>query len=696
MKKISYIILLVALACWSWTARATAAEAATEKGSNPEFSVTPVVTYVDVSGNASKFREHWWMKDGISGGIERFELHQKFGKDGQFNVEGRGIYNQRDYDVRMELVKPDFGFLRLGFTQYPKYFENTGGYFAPFAGAPIASPFNSWDVLGRTPQLDIGKIYFDAGLTLPNLPKFTFGYEHQYKDGSKNLLEWGTVRGTIPAGPISPNGDTSKKIFPALKDIDERVDIFKLGVEHTIGPVNLGDDFYFEKYGNETVRSDDSTHYLADGTMKTVDIKEDYYHDLFSNVFHVDHHVNDKVYWSAGYLFTHMSGNSDFAETTYGSLGGLGAALPGDAMYLIPRINLRQESQVGNLSVMVGPFADLTGYAGAQVEATDTDADLSGNYGTRAAPSLRYYSTGLSKRATEETAGLRYTRIPYTTLFAEAKWNQQSYGQQVERTASTSDWGVDADVNRQQYTAGFNTSPWARVTFSSQYRYSRNDNVYYTRYNPSADYASFIRDQEFVTDEITSKLTYRPFNRVSLALKYQLVSTSIDNTTEPVQFTGTTSLHAFDYYANIYSLNATWTPINRLYLTGLFSYQDTTSTAYDNGSNIVVPYKGGVYSAIGSAGYAIDNKTDATAEYSYSRSDNYDNNGFGTTAGTDYGIPYGISYDLQGLTFKLTRRINDHIVVGLRYGFYKYNEANTGDINDYTAHLASASCTIRF
>ncbi|MCX6910859.1 MAG: hypothetical protein NTY01_22845, partial [Verrucomicrobia bacterium] len=68
MKKISIILPVMALSCWSWTAL-LAAEDKAKKESDIEATVTPVVTYVDVSGNKSKFREDTWMKDGVSGGL---------------------------------------------------------------------------------------------------------------------------------------------------------------------------------------------------------------------------------------------------------------------------------------------------------------------------------------------------------------------------------------------------------------------------------------------------------------------------------------------------------------------------------------------------------------------------------------------------------------------------------------------------
>ena len=44
----------------------------------------------------------------------------------------------------------------------------------------------------------------------------------------------------------------------------------------------------------------------------------------------------------------------------------------------------------------------------------------------------------------------------------------------------------------------------------------------------------------------------------------------------------------------------------------------------------------------------------------------------------------------------LTRQISSNVVAHLRYGFYSYDESSTGGYNNYVAHLASASCSVRF
>jgi hypothetical protein len=135
-------------------------------------------------------------------------------------------------------------------------------------------------------------------------------------------------------------------------------------------------------------------------------------------------------------------------------------------------------------------------------------------------------------------------------------------------------------------------------------------------------------------------------------------------------------------------VSITLTPISTLYLTGLFSYQDARTASFDNGVSSVITYEGDVYTVIGTAGYAIDRKTDLNLEYVYTRSENFTDNS------TD-GLPLGLDNQRHGLLVSLSRRITENTNAALHYGFYKYDE-ESGGVDNYTAHLVSTSWVFRF
>jgi len=668
MKRVFLKMLLVTL-LMGIAALGTARADAPSTNSTLDVSVTPEATYARVSGNAQKFREDVGIRNGWTGGFEDATLHDDITKDISLDGEGRFILDDHDYKLQLQLTKKDVGYVRGGFTEYREYYDNTGGFFRPFT----TSSFKLNNDLG----MDVGNMFFEAGLTLPNLPKVTVGYEHQFRDGDKSLLEWGGVT----------QGTDTRKIYPSSKDVHEYTDIIKLSGEYDISKVHLRDDFRYEHFSMNDTRADTSVN-LNTASSQTITVHENNDHDAFYNTFRMDSHVNDKVYWSMGYLYSTLSGNGDMQVVTPPPVGPFGNN------WLASAINVDLDSHVVNLNTMFGPFKGLSLYGGLQAEKTDTHGFTDALLTQGVSPSTaNLIHSANDTKSLSETFGMRYTKIPYTTLYAEGQWMEEQIDldeQETQDGASSLVLGNDATVFRQDYRVGFNTAPLPRMTLAGSYRHYIANNDYDYERDTVPGYPGFITAQDFTTDEAMGKLTLRPCSRFSVAFTYQLVSTDTRTSSEAVPLLAPGgSLVSGDYDANIYSVSATITPMSRWYLTGYFSLQDTRTVAFANHDPSVQTYRGDVYTIMGTTGYALDNKTDLTLEYSYSRSDNFSDN-------SSAGLPLGLDFQRHALLAGVSRKISKNVIARLRYGFYEYNEPSTGGINNYTANLASASCTVRF
>jgi len=642
----------------------------TSEQSEPKGQVMPTLRYVTVDGDKEKFREDWWIQEDWSAGLEEFSLQHVYDNEVALSIEGRAILAEEDLKLRLKLTKPDVGFVHAGYTGYRKYSDGTGGFFEPFS-----TP--SFKVANDMHQ-DIGNLFIDAVLTMANYPKIVFGYEHLFKEGSKSLLE----RGSVTEGGIT------RKIFPAFKEIDEEADIFKAKVEHEMGKVQVGDQLSYEHYRTETTRFAEERDLDAD-TSEAVNVSENYSYYLFSNTFHMDSHVNKKVYWSLGYLFTNLDGGGAFRMSTIPF-----GPEPFDKNWFTRWLDIDQDSHIANLNALFGPFKDLTFYGGLQAEKTetagDTDAVLHetlpgvGEVAPEAAIVNR-----TNKESLEETVGTRYTGIRYTTLYTEAKWSQQNIyllERELEDNVPGFKQTTDTDVERQQYTIGFNTSPISKTTLSARYRRRYYDNGYNYLEDTEPGYSAFITAQDYAGDEFTTKLTLRPSSRLRVSLDYQLITIDIDTQSDTIP---PSAVRSGDYDADIYSLSITLIPISRFYLTGLFSYRDERTSSFDNDVASVVDYEGDVLTFIGTAGYAVDEKTDLTAEYLYTRSDNFNDNSLN-------GLPSGLDNRRQGLLVRFSHRITETIEAELRYGFYAYDENGNGEVDDYRAHMIGISWSMLF
>src|SRR4051812_9540267 len=134
-------------------------------------TISPTVGWTFLTGDQHKFREHYWQREGINGGAENFELFYQPDKNTKGSITGQALLD--DYDVTLQAERNDLGFFHTGFQNYKKYFDDTGGYFPGKVNTPLS--------LNRDLHLDIGKIWADFGVTLPNWPRMVFGYEYDFK-----------------------------------------------------------------------------------------------------------------------------------------------------------------------------------------------------------------------------------------------------------------------------------------------------------------------------------------------------------------------------------------------------------------------------------------------------------------------------------------------------------------------------------
>jgi len=644
-------------------------------------SLTPTVRYVTVKGDEKRFRQDWWIQDGWTGGLEEMTLERALGHDWKLHMDGRAIFDEEDYALRLEIVNPNVGFVRAGYEEFRKYYDDSGGYY-PFASG--ARSFSLWQDL----HLDIGSVFIEAGLTLPNMPRLTLGYEYKFKDGEKSMVEWGTAQ----------RGSVQRNILPASKDINDRVHIVKLEMDHDIRNIHIGDQFRYERYEFGAVRQDDTSWIVTNAApAKSVTVNESYQHDAFFNTFYVDSHLNEKIFWSLGYLFSTLNGDPGFSMNTEVFPANGGTSSSTDKFWEILRASISQDSHLWNANAMLGPFfgKSTSFYGGLQAEKTETKGFSDANWTETGSPTeAAVIHSSNDKKWLEERIGVRFTKIPFTTLYAEGKWSQGDI-------ALDEAWDVvnpteefvrrtDTDVDRQDYRVGFSSSPFARMTLGGYYRRSQRDNEYNHLVDevdglPQTGYSAFITGQRLTTDEVGARLTLRPCSKFNLSLKYQLVATDFETSFASTNLSQQTG----NFNSQVYSVSATVTPLSRLYLTGLLSCQNTRTIGQDNGSAVVLTYHGNVYSSVAALGYALDDQTDLRAEYTFSRADNFEDN-------SSVGIPYGLDYKRHSVLVSLSRQLGKNVVGRLAYGFYDYDESSSASINDYTAHMGSASVAIRF
>ena len=102
----------------------------TEPEKKIQATVSPTVGWTTVSGDERKFRELYWQREGWNGGGE-FELTDKPAPDSKITTGGHVLLN--DYKLTLSAEKNELGFTHFGWSQFRKYYDDSGGYYQPFS-----------------------------------------------------------------------------------------------------------------------------------------------------------------------------------------------------------------------------------------------------------------------------------------------------------------------------------------------------------------------------------------------------------------------------------------------------------------------------------------------------------------------------------------------------------------------------------
>jgi len=657
-----------------------------------KFSVTPAVRWVTVQGNAQKFMEHQWVRRGFSEGVSEFRLAQKTTNGTAVVVEGRAFTD--DYKVTLDLRRDELGFARFGFEQFRHYYDDYGPYYR-FRPSGFATQVRDIYSLDKDLYLDVGRASAEFGLTRPNWPKVTIGYEYRYRDGEQSTEEWGPVSQRNNSSPATTNTVT-RHIFPAYKQIDEDVHILRLDVAHDLAGVHVEDNLRAEFFELTTTKIAD-TRFTAGQAYPTALTKTRETHEqlLLANAIRGEKSIRDWLLVSAGYLFSDFDADADFQMS---NVDGAGRRVRGLFWYAND-IVLSERAHLFNANALVGPWEGFTAAIGVQNEWNSKDGFGSPNYraGDPNAPgglpitTNGWVANNTDRVLVEENVVLRYTKIPMTTLFAEARLKQERTGI-FEGQRGERDFLSDTDValDAQEYKAGFDVSPWRWGALTASYKFRQRENDYDDRLNNFDGYPAFIRSRETLSDMVESRLVLKPLSWLKTTLSYQLALTDYTTTTDP---SGTNSpgghIFAGEYDSSTYSANVTLTPFRRWVFSGTVSYQQSRTWTADNGGRAIVPYDGDVFSVLASSTFLVSERTDLTATYSFSRA-RYGQHNF------DAALPLGIDYDLHGVQVGVTHRLHTNLTASVQYGFFDYSEPTLHGLGDYTAHTVFGTIAMRW
>ena len=697
-----------AAACMCTAALAGAQEAATggAEAEDPKLETKREIDYrnwfdVSVGGNIIKgdkaqFMERHQVPKDVYGGVSDFHYEQDVGAKGLLEVDGRGIFDNNDYSLTLGYKNPDFGYARAGYREFRTWYDGTGGYL------PISDLV--FDLYDDELFVDRSELFFQGGLTLPNAPIFRFGYSRQTRNGRKDSTTWGDT------GIGLPDGQT-RGIVPSFYDIDEERHILSLDGEHTIADTRFGVGLRYEHSDQDDSRNmrrrpDEA----ADRYLTQRELVES---DLFNVRAFQQTWFTETMLFTSGYSFTTL-------DTDIGGSRIYGADY--DALYdpLFARRQQRDEGFFGltggskldqhvlNLNLMFVPFDNLTIVPSIRAEKQEqrgiADFEETNVGAPPALPAIIEAIENTRERSfVDVSEGLeaRYAGITNWVLYARGEW-LQGEGDLREREMVLEDGeppviGIarDTDSTRftQKYVAGANWYTLANLNFAGQYYHKSRKNEYdHIRDDAVNDsnnrYPAYILDQDFTTDDINFRVSYRPMQSLSLVTRYDFQISTIDSRMDLLDEVESAKMHS-----HIFGESLTWTPLPRLLLQAAVNYvidraETPFSTATGEGDLV---HKSDQDYIDGSAtiGYALTEKTDLLAQYFIYYADNFADN-------SAVSVPYLVSAEEHGITGTLIHRFNAAMQWTLKYGWFTLSDETYGGRNDYEAHMIFSSYRFRF
>jgi hypothetical protein len=593
-------------------------------------------------------------------------------------AEGRVLGGDEDYGVRVTAERQDEGYVSAGFEQWRSYTDDTGWWYAPFG---TTAPR-----LGEDFWIEHREAFFEAGVRRPDFPAVTVRYDYAERRGDHATTQWGGVTG--PAGEV-------KNIFPNAARVDEERHAVTLNVAAEVWTVALENEARFEWWDHAATRRtvEQATAPLDYGRV----IRSDQDHWQAANTVRLDRRLKDWLYVSGGYLYSHLEGGGFFSLESF---------LPSDPT-LPPTLDasagdlaLSRDSHVFNANALLGPWKHLSFNAGVQGEWTRREAFAGGQQFTLPAD----FESNSDRAATEGHVGLRYTGLPHTVLWAEGRLLGETYDYFEEGlTDGATEFLRDSDADGflGEARAGFTVSPWPAASLTASYRHRNRDWDF--KHPRDFDltwegngYPAFIRSRDTVTDSVDVRLTLRPLRWLRATLKWSLAASDHDTVTagatnlftfpDPTAYPGG-AVRSATHDAQTVQAGFTLTPWSRLYLSPSHLFTTSRTRSALSGRPQLAPYEGDTHTAMLTATFVADEKTDLLATYLYSRAD--------YAQGSAAGLPLGLDYTRHALTAGLKRSLRRNVSIALQYAFWDYAEPSRGGAADYTAHGFFATTTWR-
>ncbi len=529
-----------------------------------EFSTGGVIS----SGNRARFQQQHQIGGAAFGGIEGLHYGTNLNKTTTLTLDARAIFDENDYKVKLSVEREKVGYLRLTYRKFRTWSDGDGGFFPP-TGMNFALGNNE---LG----LDRGSFSLEGGLTPEKGWNAIFKYTHNFREGEKDSTSWGDVN--------LAGGALTRGLSPSYYDIHEHSDSFQLDLSNHIKSTDVGLGLRYEMG-----KLDDAmkiTQFPQEPLQQKVTSQQGTSYDVADVHGFTETAIKPNLVLSSGFSYSHLD-NSFFGSRIYGSDFDVGYAP--NPQYGFGYYNLSGHSRLNeyvmDLNLLYKPAPALTIIPSVRLQKDDSNADSTGFETLGANAFVPFGSHGdagdLDVRGRLDLAYKGFTNWVLHACsmdLTEADGNLNQYGglipiggAGVPRCRAASRAGILFRNTRR----GVRWYPARRVTVDAggylklnTYDYDRSLD---STVNTGPDrYPGYLAMQKFSTYDGNLRLTYRPWQNVSLSSRYEYQWSTIH--TAPDAVAGLPNVESSTMRTHILAQDASWTPWSRLCLQAGFNY----------------------------------------------------------------------------------------------------------------------------
>lgn len=639
-----------------------------------KFDIMPV-RYIAVKGDAAKFRALNWMDDGYTGGIRDMMIDRKINKDTSVSFEGHAIPGDNDLLGDLKIVKDNFGYLKLNYSNFRKWYDVYGGFYPGITTSnSTTSPI--WR-LNADPKLDIGNFNLEAGRGTEDTG-VSIGYQRQTKEGIKSMQSWG-------------NGNTSslvRLIVPSWNEISETTDAVTLKGNTKVGGFNVEGQQRYEFFQNRSFREDSNP---GAGTGSTTAV---FYHDehepqakLLTSSLKADKWIiDDKTYVAAAYQFVHQRNTSQETVGVFNSVGALVSNTKNrvEISNNLYDVNTWVQQLLTNVTSNFNITAKLKEQIAAHHGATHSDPYLGGD--------TVNLDTKDKTITTGESVSLRYNGIPKTSLYSDfdLQQNRYSFSRQVGGTSTYYTPGIDNNPNLTA-DAGIRYVPNGKVNMTSQAKRESRNNTF--DYYSNSDVAIAISRMQTDSNELDNRVTWKPLKWFENSFRLRLIDTIYHIQTTPQYTSGNTDWEKSQSNQRVYTYNMVVHPVDPFMFDlgySLDNFKVSTPASQHNvgtgTTNEGVPvFTANIYTWLFTASFIPKEDLSLYSTLEYSRAKDF--NGYSNSTAATSAMTFGVDNERYDVQVGLKWTPKKDLSIEPHYAYYSYRANQSVDYGNYSAHL---------